>query len=1171
MYLKEETARKLLNLNPFPDQYVIDEKVAERQFQVIVKGFNHLLQPENRFLYIADEVGLGKTYIALGIASLLRHFSPNPESFSDVIIVPKKNLQYKWRKEIRNFIINNYLLNDNIVKSVINKPVGNLSDMCLRNQLDVIDKEKSQYVIFRNSSFSLSSDSDLESDNWIQKLQERLSEDQQELFSKIKQRFKKDQILVKHAFAYLINQKIPEIDLLIVDEGHNYKHGVNENVSIRNQIASRTFGACMNDEKLFDAFPYLKRIVKPKVKKLLLLSATPVNTSLIEIKNQLDCFLMDHIFKGNGDLDQTEDTIKDNLNRFLIRGVMELEINENKYSRNGYRHEHRKGNVKMLEIAEPQYIDDNKTALVLSLMQYKTIKELKLKNNNSFEMGLLAGFESFEKTTSNYEEDTLFNKKKNSAKDENVIKDIVDDYHKKFLDYPPHPKQDSLVDELFSLMLNSEKALVFVRRIASVRELERTLLKKYSKHLIGKIKSIKNYERYSQIKLLLEKFDNEAIQDDIDLVLNLLSERIIKVVKPLYIQKLNSDIEPFSYLRADLQKINDSVLEDSRISRIKEEIKRHINRRNMDNSLQKLAILLIKEKLNGKIDLEIEEDDDENEIDEAKFEEEKSPYFFQRFFYNEGKNFKNKSYKKDWYEINLLLVNDVFFLFQVDNQILSHKYPFFENFVDYKKFQQLNEIIIKAIKSDSAGNNLINSEFRTNTFLTELLLGLCKEEFSSWINSHRKLINGKSYTRFIDELDTLNEVLKSIFRQGSGLLPAYIADALTTKESNSREKFIEELINLLKGDFYFIVSEIKRILKDYDKLIERNFDDKNKIRYSLIQQLPVTGVSGYHKRDVRKTAIQFRMPGYPFILIATDILKEGEDLHSYCRSIYHYGIAWNPSDMEQRTGRIDRIDSLTSRLLKVLEGKDYDGIPFSNKLQVFYPYLTDTLEVNQMIKLFKGIDKFIDIFYSDLSSKNLTDSSVSLDEIVDSIPKPRTGVLRSKYEYDSFNSKINLRVSLKPRDPIGYDYNSIMGFMTTLYNGLTAFNYFIKPELDNKLFTITGTLNVRNNRHGPFKILLIQKDSIGEFEFIMESYLGLVQIYGSRHNERYVKDFLENRLWENNQKILLSQRNTIVWTFMKAPLNIKVSRLIDQLEFLVHCTDELEELLTLEDDKNRFD
>ena len=147
--LDKETARKIINLKASD---LIREAVADRQLDVIFKGFNYLSHPENNALYIADEVGLGKTYIALGIASLLRHFSNSVDSYQDVILVPKENLQNKWAKEIRRFVGNNYLLADNRVKSVIGDPVGAID---LHDGIQSIERDIPGYHIFRNSSFSL--------------------------------------------------------------------------------------------------------------------------------------------------------------------------------------------------------------------------------------------------------------------------------------------------------------------------------------------------------------------------------------------------------------------------------------------------------------------------------------------------------------------------------------------------------------------------------------------------------------------------------------------------------------------------------------------------------------------------------------------------------------------------------------------------------------------------------------------------------------------------------------------------------------------------------------------------------------------------------------------------------------------------------------------------------
>jgi hypothetical protein len=1166
MYLTEEIARKLINLNPDPTLEIVDGDIAERQFQVILKGFNYLIQPENNFLYIADEVGLGKTYIAIGIASLLRYFSMHPENYNDVIIVPKQNLQYKWQKEINNFILKNYLQNDNIVKSILNKPAANLSKESIKHHLD-FQNTGSNYIIFRNSSFSISSENDINSKQWKEKLLERLPIHQKDIFEEIYKKFSRNQIMVKRAFAYLLNQGLPNIDLLIVDEAHNFKHGVDGDISIRNQIVSRVFGAYCNDEELFNEFPELKKNLSPKVNKLLFLSATPINTQLYEIKRQLDCFLYHHLFKNKGDEKQTESLINSSLNKFLIRGLMTIKVNQKSYSRNSYRHEHRLGNVEMKEDAEPQYIKDNKTALVLCLMQYKTIKELRQNNNNQFEMGMLAGFESFENGVSKYEEETLENRKVNEAKDEQVIKNIVDSYYEEFSDYPPHPKQDSLVNEIFNLMLARQKSLVFVRRIASVRELEQKLLKKYSDYILGIIKNIKNYQKYTSLKKLVEKSELEKNREDIERIIVILKEKIEPDLKKDFSVYHSDYLSPNQVIESDLREIFNAIIENTEIEQFQEEIKNHIHRKNISLVLKELSIKLLRKKWHKLLILEDEIEDEEKPIDENGYTEEKSPYFFQRFFYNEGKNFKKRSYTKDWFELNLILMNDKYNLFQIDQHLLSDLPEIDSDKTDFSRSAILREYTIQALRSKDKNKAFIPDEFKTNTFLTNLLLELTNDSFSKWINAHEKLINNDSYTSFIDELDTLKEIIRSIFRQGSGLIPTFIAEALSSGRQNSREAFISEMTKLLLGSFNFVLKEIEDVLRDYDKIVEKNFDDKNKIRYNLIQQLPILGVSGYHKRDIRKTAIQFRMPGYPYVLIATDILKEGEDLHSYCKNIYHYGIAWNSSDMEQRTGRIDRIDSLAYRMIKSPENSELSDILFQKKLQVFYPYLTDTLEVNQMSRLFSSMNKFIDIFYNDLSIKIERNSKAQIDDLVDKIIPQRSGLLESKYDIPNFVSMQNEDVKLTLKVFQGIALSHLQEKITIVFNILKEKSFFLPPELDINSLKIVGILNIRNDRQGPFMISIHQKNQLGQFEYRMESCLGRVLVFGSHTVKQKIERILNKISSKYELKIQPIEKNSSIWLQLITEIEADQEITYHKLLKLIHLTDRLEESISKEDEK----
>jgi ERCC4-related helicase len=55
--------------------------------------------------------------------------------------------------------------------------------------------------------------------------------------------------------------------------------------------------------------------------------------------------------------------------------------------------------------------------------------------------------------------------------------------------------------------------------------------------------------------------------------------------------------------------------------------------------------------------------------------------------------------------------------------------------------------------------------------------------------------------------------------------------------------------------------------------------------------------------------LAFNTPFYPEILIASSVMAEGVDLHLMCRNVIHHDLDWNPSVIEQRTGRLDRIGS----------------------------------------------------------------------------------------------------------------------------------------------------------------------------------------------------------------------------------------------------------------------
>jgi hypothetical protein len=100
----------------------------------------------------------------------------------------------------------------------------------------------------------------------------------------------------------------------------------------------------------------------------------------------------------------------------------------------------------------------------------------------------------------------------------------------------------------------------------------------------------------------------------------------------------------------------------------------------------------------------------------------------------------------------------------------------------------------------------------------------------------------------------------------------------------------------------------------------------------------VTGGSGAHRTAIR----QFRTPSLPRVIVCTDTLKEGVDLHLFCDRVLHYGVAWTSGDLEQRVGRVDRFFSQIERRLST------EGAPPDVELHVGYPHVVASLERGQV-------------------------------------------------------------------------------------------------------------------------------------------------------------------------------------------------------------------------------
>ena len=89
-----------------------------------------------------------------------------------------------------------------------------------------------------------------------------------------------------------------------------------------------------------------------------------------------------------------------------------------------------------------------------------------------------------------------------------------------------------------------------------------------------------------------------------------------------------------------------------------------------------------------------------------------------------------------------------------------------------------------------------------------------------------------------------------------------------------------------------------------------HFDTGERVR-SRERLLPnVRLANGSVSRAARSRLMAgFNSPFFPEILVASSVMAEGVDLHLECRHVIHHDLNWNPSVLEQRTGRLDRLGS----------------------------------------------------------------------------------------------------------------------------------------------------------------------------------------------------------------------------------------------------------------------
>ncbi|MGD0659258.1 MAG: helicase-related protein [Syntrophorhabdales bacterium] len=935
---------------------------AQEQLEGAVAMHNVL--ERYRVAYLADEVGMGKTYVALGALALFRHYDPD---FRVLVIAPRENIQYKWKKEFSNFVAHNIRFPDLRVRSIDGRPSRPMvtCDNLMEFVHEVVRDPRSDFFL-RLTSFSLPLG--YKSESW-----RRLWDDLRRSvpWMPYEPPDLRDKDVFKENFARAVCCVIPEFDLVIFDEGHNIKHGYTEGASARNRVLALVFGH-PSDREGKRAFPNYG----PKAKRVLFLSATPVEESYRHIWNQLDVFGLGEPFSGLCRDDLTEKEKKEIVRKFLIRRVTTVRTGGCELTKNQYRREWRAGGVKRHD--DPMTLDDDRQRLVVALVQKKVAELLgSEKFNRSFQIGMLASFESFLETarlkrdendngTSNFydtEKEQTEDLNEREGIDVYEVNRLSDSYRKWFGHEMPHPKMDAVVESLSQAWKRGEKTLIFVRRVASVKELKRKLDECYDDWLIPSLRGrlpVGARGRFDQAvrQYREEKRDAEAARVR---QLAVPAGQEVEATEENVDDRGGTDTFFAWFFRGTGPR---GVVSGANVQR------RFIQRGTVyatffeDNHV---ADLLMAEPGNIMASL----------AKALKME----PKGLREELRRRACRFLSRAKKHPSADrLEAAQAAAIEMLKDLPGELGRRA------LVVWQERYSNSFKLLHAIEGPDVSDRL-----EQVTFFTELRRPYREELRAALWPEPKGRMGREGFRERFRERELRAQLLATTARLGHALIDLYVLtiqrlgrlDQRTFEKSGEDDveldrRRIDEYLDMLDGQrnrdrgvpIWTAYDELADVARNFELIMDVNAPDARTMPLSetasyfgsiLRQQQPVGGMSG----QVNKTLVQqFRMPGYPLVLVTTDLLKEGEDLHTFCSSIHHYGITWTSSSMEQRVGRIDRVRSQTDRRLEALA-----CAPAGDELmQVYFPYLEDSVEVLQVQRVLERMNVFLRLMHEDLST-----------------------------------------------------------------------------------------------------------------------------------------------------------------------------------------------------------
>ncbi|MFT4510816.1 DEAD/DEAH box helicase [Caballeronia sp. 15711] len=852
---------------------------------------------KRKVAYLADEVGLGKTMQALGVIGWHRHNNPNARI---LIIAPRENVQNGWSKEFERF------------HRYVGKSISSLKEYSrLRDWLSVV-KDSGDVHLLRHPSFMRPLFIGNEETSWqdaIAKVdlpdidmldcQAPACDDDERSFA------------YNVAFAEAVNawfrREGIRFDLVVVDEAQCLRNAPTQT----NTVLRTLLDSCV-DHWLF-------------------MSATPAHSGVANIATLLNTY------PGHGSLIDPDSInakdgfrkLKAELRNYMIRRPRTYIAGETTLHKGDYRHDDQDS----LSLTCQSALD----TLSISLVQKHLVDVLE-KQGNRFRTGYIASFESLDdslqkKTTSSTTAKTANRAKlaeedgekadfyveanvrvsESAAPDTGFVSALSRDFQGRFGFSLPHPKLDEVESSLALLAFGDRergrtggsKTLVFCRRISSVSALRERLIQRYLASIENRCRDVwgltLDWKAGLPNRAASEENDPNSEQSDDD----------------AGNREDGNDTDNTNHFRLAL--------------RPGEWLYRF--RKTFDDGYRHALIFEQNWFVRLCEEADVTPEAACNRVPESLWAES------YEYAVRGARRQRRRQFRYlVWHCLNRY-PREVFGFGDEQTKfwrdVLRHVYP--------------KDVYVRVPVQSSAYGDRDDREL----LLFESLWS--KAEACPWADIlalpgwKRGVVRSDALRDQLLWRQVLTNVLGRYLRLTDSLLDLYCADYQAPETRPMLDGFMHWLCSndidavRLRGVWHDWVRQYALI---FSSAIGETQDDTLEARASqetfdfLVSLDPIVGIVGGsrgHKRPIQ----QFNTPGMPWVMVGTDAIREGVNLHLYCDRVMHYGLAWTPGDLEQRVGRVDRYFSKIERRLKT----SIEPMP---TLEVLYPHLRDTLERRQI-------------------------------------------------------------------------------------------------------------------------------------------------------------------------------------------------------------------------------